>query len=59
MDCTEATINKHYYCPNLRNKIQTHIKFCDFYLKIIIIIIKSMVIYPHIKWRPYLGKDYW
>ena len=29
MDRTEATINQHYYWPNLRDDIWSHIKICE------------------------------
>ena len=29
MDHTEATINQHYYWPNLRDDIRSHIKICE------------------------------
>ena len=25
----DATISQHYYCPNLRDNIHTHIKVCN------------------------------
>ena len=55
--CSEATIGKQYYCPQLRNDICTHIKVCNNFQKKINRNL-NMENYPLRKRRPSHGTDY-